>query len=100
MSEDQSAVRCFVVSGRVQGVGFRWWTRREAQALALVGTVRNRVDGTVEVIATGDEPALHELETRLHQGPPAAKVTRVVEEPAPDSMDRSAGMRSFEIVRG
>lgn len=100
MSEDQSAVRCFVVSGRVQGVGFRWWTRREAQALALVGTVRNRTDGTVEVVATGDERALRELETRLHRGPLAARVTRVTEEPAPEMFGSATDVRSFEIVRG
>lgn len=66
--------RVFVVRGRVQGVGFRWWTSRAAQRLALSGSVRNRDDGSVEVRAWGDPDKLAELERQLRRGPPGARV--------------------------
>lgn len=65
--------------GRVQGVGFRWWTRREAFGLELAGVVRNRRDGSVEVEAEGEEAAIEALRHRLRQGPAAARVDRVEE---------------------
>jgi acylphosphatase len=64
-----------VVRGRVQGVGFRDATAREARRLRLTGWVRNRMDGTVEITAEGDERALRELETFLRHGPGLANVT-------------------------
>lgn len=67
----------FVVCGRVQGVGFRWFVWREGQRLGLVGVARNLADGTVEVLAEGDDEALGELERALHRGPSAARVERV-----------------------
>jgi acylphosphatase len=67
----------FRVTGRVQGVGFRWWTRAQAIRLGLDGTVRNAADGSVEVQARGPEPALDELERLLNQGPPHARVRAV-----------------------
>jgi acylphosphatase len=67
----------FLVHGRVQGVGFRWWVWRQATRLGLRGLARNLRDGSVEVIAEGAEPALGELERLLGQGPPAAQVERV-----------------------
>jgi acylphosphatase len=57
------------VKGRVQGVGFRWWTRARALELGLVGVARNLVDGRVEVVAEGPEPACRELLARLSEGP-------------------------------
>lgn len=63
--------------GRVQGVGFRWWTRTQALRLGVTGTVRNRTDGTVEVRAHGSEQALASLQRLLHSGPPGAQVERV-----------------------
>ena len=70
--------RHYVVEGRVQGVGFRWWTRKVASSLGIGGWAMNRPDGTVEVLAIGDPGQLDELEERLHEGPMAAEVTRVV----------------------
>ena len=67
----------FLVSGRVQGVGFRWWTRRTASRLYLSGTVRNLPDGRVEVRARGSAAALDELEASLRIGPLAADVVDV-----------------------
>ena len=67
----------FVVTGRVQGVGFRYFVGREAEALGLEGWVRNLPDGGVEVVASGDDVAVATLEGRLWAGPPHARVTTV-----------------------
>lgn len=67
----------FRVHGRVQGVGFRWWTRRTAGQLGIAGSVRNLSDGTVEVRAAGPVDAMREFESRLHRGPPSASVERL-----------------------
>jgi acylphosphatase len=71
------AESAFRVSGRVQGVGFRWWTRAQATRLGLTGCVRNADDGSVEVQAAGAEEAIAELERLLAEGPPHASVKRV-----------------------
>lgn len=65
------------VHGRVQGVSFRESTRREATRLGLTGWVRNRPDGSVELVALGDDDALTRLITWAHHGPPAARVDSV-----------------------
>ncbi len=80
--------------GRVQGVGFRWWTARQARELSLGGTVRNRPDGSVEVHAHGDPSALTELESRLGIGPRTAWVRGV--EPLEPPADLP---EDFEIIR-
>lgn len=66
-----------VVSGRVQGVGFREFTRRTARRLQVGGWVRNLDDGRLEVIADGDRPALEMLVTAVSGGPPGAYVRDV-----------------------
>ncbi|WP_254787587.1 acylphosphatase [Curtobacterium sp. UNCCL20] len=66
-----------VVSGTVQGVGFRYWTARKADGLDLAGYARNLFDGTVEVEAEGPEPAVNALMTFIRTGPPSATVTDV-----------------------
>ena len=73
---ETKAVRC-TVHGRVQGVGFRYTTVKQAHRLGLTGWVRNDYDGTVEVVAEGPEQAVRRLVDRLKKGPPAARVTRV-----------------------
>jgi acylphosphatase len=73
--------RRFIVSGRVQGVGFRAWTVRRAQVLDLRGTVRNRPDGTVELEAEGSEDAMRRLRELIARGPESAVVRQVREEP-------------------
>jgi acylphosphatase len=70
----------FWVNGRVQGVGFRWFVRREAQELGLTGRVRNLPDGRVEVAVAGEPEALSAFRARLQGGPPGARVTRLEEE--------------------
>jgi len=66
-----------VISGRVQGVGFRAFVVGEAQALGLDGWVRNRRDGTVEAVFAGDEQEIQHILMELNAGPPAAAVTDV-----------------------
>ena len=65
------------VHGRVQGVNFRYYTASQARALGLCGTVRNRLDRTVEVVAEGHRPQLERLLAWLHEGPSMARVLRV-----------------------
>lgn len=74
--------RAYRVSGRVQGVGFRQWTRRTAERLDVAGTVRNAPDGSVEVQARGTHSALEEFERALSRGPLAARVQSVDRLPA------------------
>ena len=69
--------RGYKVRGRVQGVGYRWWTCRAAARLGLVGSVRNLSDGSVQVLARGTPETLGELEGLLQSGPPLARVDRV-----------------------
>ncbi len=78
MSSRQNDGSCgFIVVGRVQGVGFRWWTRRLARRLQLSGTVRNLRDGAVEVRVRGAPQAISELEKCLRSGPPTGYVERL-----------------------
>jgi acylphosphatase len=65
------------VKGIVQGVNFRYDTQARARRLSLTGWVRNRADGSVEVLAEGPRPALDQLLDYLHHGPPSASVTDV-----------------------
>lgn len=65
------------IAGRVQGVGFRYWTEETATGLALTGWVRNRRDGTVEALLSGAPEDVAEMLRRCHRGPRAAQVTSV-----------------------
>jgi acylphosphatase len=87
--------RRFVVSGHVQGVGFRWFVRRAAQELGLTGWVRNLADGRVQAEASGPPEALEAFERRLREGPPGAAVAAVEAQDAPDAAPRER----FDIVR-
>ena len=89
----ESMARRFVVRGRVQGVGFRWFVDHEARQLGLAGWVRNNIDGTVELLAMGTEQQLATLKRRLQQGPRAARVDEVQELPA----EPVAGLTTFRI---
>ncbi len=72
-----------LICGRVQGVFFRASTRDEARRLGLVGWVRNRANGAVEIEAQGDEADLKCLLNWLHRGPPLSEVHKVSHGPAP-----------------
>ena len=76
-SPDGQIARNYIVRGRVQGVGFRWFVEREARTLGIAGWVRNRMDGTVEVLAMGTREQLSQLHSHLRQGPRAARVDEV-----------------------
>jgi acylphosphatase len=67
------------VSGRVQGVGFRWWVRRRAEALGLRGTATNLADGRVEVVAEGGRAACEALLQALRSGDTPGTATQVYE---------------------
>ena len=75
--------RRYVVSGRVQGVGFRWFVEREAAQLGITGWVRNCENGDVEVMATATADQHNALRQRLQQGPRASRVDLVGESKAP-----------------
>jgi acylphosphatase len=90
-------VRKYVVRGRVQGVGFRWFVEREAAALGLLGWVRNREDSTVELLAMGEEQKLAMLKARLAVGPRASRVD-AVEEAEPTPEETTGGLKSFQIA--
>jgi acylphosphatase len=72
------AVRRYRVDGRVQGVGFRWYVRDQARALALAGWVRNEPDGAVVLVVAGEAATLETLERHLRVGPPDSTVTGIV----------------------
>jgi acylphosphatase len=74
--------RTWVVSGRVQGVGFRYFVQRTASSLGLKGWTRNLADGNVEVYAAGPEKQLADLAAALYRGPEAAVVRSVDEREA------------------
>jgi acylphosphatase len=69
----------FLVQGRVQGVGFRWYVQREAGLRDLRGWVRNTEEGEVEVMASGSPERLGELRASLRRGPRGSRVDRLVE---------------------
>ena len=85
--------RRFIVRGRVQGVGFRWFVEREAHILKIAGWVRNNPDGSVEVLAMGTRDQLAGLRSRLQEGPRAARVDDVEESEA----EAVAGLSSFQV---
>ena len=70
----------FVVYGRVQGVGFRYFTWKEAERIGIKGTVRNCVDGSVEIVAEGNNDQLQDFYNLLKVGPRTANVERVLED--------------------
>ena len=76
--EDQHQKR-FVVRGQVQGVGFRWFVQRAAVSLGVAGWVRNRSDGSVEVMAAGNAETVARLRGQLWQGPGYSRVDAVEE---------------------
>ncbi|MBJ3778220.1 acylphosphatase [Acuticoccus mangrovi] len=74
----------FLIAGRVQGVGYRDFVRREASRLGLCGTVRNLADGRVEAVVVGGRAATDALLAACRKGPPFAEVTGVGLEPLSD----------------
>ncbi|MEP6961181.1 MAG: acylphosphatase [Acidobacteriota bacterium] len=88
-----SSTRRFIVLGKVQGVGYRYFAARVARELNLSGWVRNLADGSVEAVAVGPRPRLDKFAGELHIGPPRAEVRHVNIEDAPPD----AKMEGFHI---
>ncbi len=84
------------VSGLVQGVGFRCWTRSAASCMGLGGYVRNLPDRSVEVMLEGESSQVEKMKNMLRQGPPFARVDGIVEE---DRRCISSCRSFFEILR-
>lgn len=84
----------FIIAGTVQGVCYRLYAADEAGRLGLTGWARNRPDGTVEIMAEGRPDALREFLAWCRQGPPMARVTRIVESYLPSTEE----FDSFRIV--
>jgi acylphosphatase len=74
-------VRHVMIRGRVQGVGFRYWTTREALRLGLGGWVRNRRDGSVEALFVGPADVVTEMMARCRRGPESARVEVIEDQP-------------------
>lgn len=83
-----------IVSGRVQGVGYRFSTLDEAHSRGITGWVRNLPDGRVEAVFEGSEEVVKEMICWCHQGPPASVVKDVVVE-----YEKPEGLRQFDIRR-
>ena len=93
MENDRKAV-LVRITGRVQGVSFRVWTRIEAEKLGLNGWVRNEDDGSVRALIVGSDAAVSAMLTRLWEGPRGAAVSSVT----PEMMDLDETPMSFRIV--
>jgi acylphosphatase len=85
----------FLIRGRVQGVGFRWFVHREASELGLRGWVRNTDTGDVELVAAGPPDDLNELRIELKKGSRGSRVDRVIEHELDES--EAANLKDFEI---
>ena len=85
----------YLVKGRVQGVGFRWFVQREAAEIGLRGWVRNTDAGHVEIVAAGEPEELAELKTALHKGSRGSRVDAVLEDELVESEGSQLG--PFEI---
>ena len=92
-SDKPTEAKRYIVRGRVQGVGFRWFVEREAHILQIAGWVRNNPDSTVEVFAQGTSEQLSGLYQRLREGPRASRVDEVEVAQA----DPTPGLTSFQI---
>jgi acylphosphatase len=93
-------IRHVTISGRVQGVGYRYWVEQQARALGLEGWVRNRRDGSVEALFAGPEGVVSDMVVPARRGPSTARVDAVQEDPAdPDALDLRRPGERFSVLR-
>lgn len=85
----------FMLRGQVQGVGFRWWTRRRAEALGVRGIVENLDDGSVRIMAVAPPDVLAHFERDIAEGPPLSRVERLEEIP----YELEADISDFSVRR-
>ena len=93
---DPLPVKHFLIKGRVQGVGFRWFVHREAAELELRGWVKNTDEGHVELVAAGDAESLAELAEALHKGSRGSRVDQVIEHDLTESEGEHLGPFQIE----
>ena len=91
-------IKHVLVSGIVQGVGYRAWTRQEAIRRNLTGWVRNCADGRVEALLEGESGAVDDMLDAMHQGPALAQVERILVEEGSDHNDAPRS-NHFEVTR-
>ena len=94
MTNAAAKAKRFIVSGRVQGVGFRYFVQRKAQALGLAGWVRNLPDGRVEAFIEGSPSHLEQVETLLREGPSLSRVETV------ESSEAAPSLATDFVIRG
>jgi acylphosphatase len=88
-----------MIQGRVQGVGYRAWLESQARASKLEGWVRNRKDGNVEALFAGNAKAVAEMVALCRRGPPSARVTAVLNEPAgPEQLALRPAGEGFAVL--
>ena len=93
---DTPMVVHFLVRGRVQGVGFRWFVHREAAEIGLRGWVRNTDTGEVEIVAAGDAESLEDLRVELRKGSRGSRVDAIIEHELAESEADSLGAFHIE----
>lgn len=91
---ERLACRHWVISGWVQGVGFRWFVLNNAQELGIRGWVANTREGDVEVVGLASDETLAQFEIILQKGPPAARVMRITSQDVPH---QTVDSKSFNI---
>jgi acylphosphatase len=84
----------YLISGRVQGVGFRWFVRESAKQLGLEGTVKNLYDGRVEVFAQGDLTSMYKFRELLQKGPAMSRVDNVAE--SDENINKN--LKEFKVI--
>lgn len=99
MSDDRRIAVSARITGRVQGVAFRYWTRGEATRLGLSGWVRNEADGSVRAFFAGDPAAVNKMVDLCHKGPSAARVVSVDTTPVTPIPPEGAAGAGFQITR-
>lgn len=96
MGRKHTSIKQIKITGRVQGVGFRYFTKKTAQRLSVNGWVKNMEDGSVEAVLAGDEKNVLAMRDELKKGPAAARVAKMEEIPTGKKPD---DFNSFTVKR-